>query len=983
MAIGAAPELREQVSLNGTWEFTPAGKDKTTIPVPEYWDARPGFKTSQALYERQVTVPESFAGKRIRLEFEGVNQIAQVSVNGKEVGFHIGGWIPFAIDITDHVTPGKPFMLGVDVKGGSHQPIVSATGAVQWPVGWYGFESRWGIVFDVWLRAYGKVSIEDARIATSYRQKNISVEYQLCNNDRVAHTVVMKAVAMLAPNGSVEKTLRSQPILLAAGESKTATLTETWNSPAMWFPYPDKRQSLYHLRSTLIEGDAVIDQETRRFGFREVWIEGRHYMLNGIRLNLWGDNITDHHEGYANRRYSRMTRETWPQTVDSLFGMNIRFVRFHMGPADPFVLDVCDEKGLLMMEESAIYAREYLRPDKIDIRTYQENGIRWIGPWIRSRRNHASIIQWSAENEMVLFSQWPKEAVKAWFDEVSRLDPTRPVSGDGDSDPGSAAGGGTLNLHYPEGYLEPWIKPIYGYSLVNPGVPNGIGEFLTSYGRNGDVNQWMHGLIVRGLRYTDWTDIRPYNYGWIWSGGRTGKPQENQTNPVQTEPTLRETIQQRKVANLRNGQAFVALFDKDYDLQGVETLREERWPQLQAGKHEKRILALYNDEFADSNVLVEIQVKTGEKIVASGKRVVNVPLGGHVDIPCEFQTPFVGQTNLDLVLMTFKGGALKFSENRRFRVAGENNPQRTVSSEVIIGEPRPLNLRIGSELEWAKPFDSVPTGRRGVVRLTLKNLEKDAVVEGHAGIQIDPAGGGKVIDYPMTGYSLKPGEQLRKDFMVEIVPGQSRIRTISSAMGLAPSELPVEAPLPLARIVPVDLDQLSGALNKIPSRDIVVMNGQTLARIKWAVSGENLAVQAEVLDARIKPDVKDWTETALDVFASVPRSTVVRQVGFHPQSDRGGKLTLHQNGDIQPMPQFPWRAKTLTETGYKIEALIPLELFNLEQTPHEFLMECAVSAAPPVLPGDRGRPTPQYATLFRSQGAYKNNSRFIRLIVEE
>ncbi len=178
-ANAAPPELRAQISLNGTWFFTPAGGEKTTITVPDYWDARPGFTTDHAMYAREVMVPAAFAGKRVRVEFDSVCQIAEVLVNGTSVGKHVGGWIPFSFDITDLVTPGTPCTLQVDVLGGNHAPIVNAQGAVQWPVGWYGHQMRWGINCDVWLRAYGTVSIEDAQIVTSYRSHTLTVTYTI------------------------------------------------------------------------------------------------------------------------------------------------------------------------------------------------------------------------------------------------------------------------------------------------------------------------------------------------------------------------------------------------------------------------------------------------------------------------------------------------------------------------------------------------------------------------------------------------------------------------------------------------------------------------------------------------------------------------------------------------------------------------------------------------------------------------------------
>ena len=71
------------------------GKTENEIPVPEFWDAAPGFVCDQATYERTVAVPSDWTGKRIFVEFEGVNQIADVYVNDQHVGQHVGGWTSF------------------------------------------------------------------------------------------------------------------------------------------------------------------------------------------------------------------------------------------------------------------------------------------------------------------------------------------------------------------------------------------------------------------------------------------------------------------------------------------------------------------------------------------------------------------------------------------------------------------------------------------------------------------------------------------------------------------------------------------------------------------------------------------------------------------------------------------------------------------------------------------------------------------------
>jgi len=316
--IAQAPPLRDQISLNGIWDFTTETGEKATIPVPEFWDAAPGFtkrvnreytndrgeksvrevslpSTTIGIYERDITIPAEWEGKTIMLEFEGVNHIAEVMIGDKLLLTHTGGWTPFRADITSLVSPGKKAPLRVVVKGGSHSPIVDSEGYPQWPVGWYGQESRWGIIFDTWLRAYGNVYIEDAFIRTSWRNKDICVDYELINNTSGYQDIEISGEVKAKDTGKPVLTVKSGKLSLNPGERKKVSIKSDWEDPELWNP---ETPVLYLLTSSIIKGNEIIDRETRRFGFREIWIEGTMLMLNGNRLNLRGTSINTHGQGY-------------------------------------------------------------------------------------------------------------------------------------------------------------------------------------------------------------------------------------------------------------------------------------------------------------------------------------------------------------------------------------------------------------------------------------------------------------------------------------------------------------------------------------------------------------------------------------------------------------------------------------------------------------------------------------------------------------
>lgn len=633
----APPPLRSEVLLDGTWDFIPLGQPRSTIAVPEFWDAAPGFVTARARYERRVTVPASWAGKRIRVEFLGVNHVANVYVGGTRVGSHVGGWTPFGFDVTSLVRPGHSFLLAVDVRGGSSAPIVDSAGYPAWPVGWYGHEQQWGIGDDVYLRAYGPAYIADAFIETSWRSGTLTVTYALRNADTLPHSVAVQAAATRA--GVTALTLAGPVVPLAAGEARKVRISVPWANPAPWTP---DAPALYLLESRLVEGGRVLDRETRRFGFREFWVEDDHFMLNGVRLNLRGTSITAHAQGFRDQRYRLLTRAAWPATIDSLKSLNVGVLRFHQQPPPSFVLDVADEKGLLVIAESAVYARDYLYTS--DKATYVRNSGRWIVDWVRGERNHPSIVLWSASNEMKHpFGLLGPEQIRSLGDSIAAHDSTRPVIYEGERDD---IGGAVVSYHYPEGYLN---RPsVSGYSLgylVRADKPTGVGELLASYGPDGEANRWWQGTWIRGLRYAGFADLRPYTTEWALS--RSGTPQ---------------------AANLRNGLSPVALFDKAYDELGIVPLAAGHCPPLTAGQPSHRTLVLYNDDYADTTVTVEVTTRIGAATDTTLSRAFAVGLGEHITIPYLLEVPEEPGTTLDMVLVTRKGGVERFRETKCFSV---------------------------------------------------------------------------------------------------------------------------------------------------------------------------------------------------------------------------------------------------------------------------------------------------------------------------
>ena len=617
---------REQVLLNGDW---PDGG-----VVPQYFGGRFERKT----YRRVVSVPAAWRGKYIELEFRQVNYSAEVFVNDQLAGSHVGGWVPFTVNLAGRVQPGQTFDLRVEVKSSTLPPYVDQNKNPLWPVGTYNFDNSFaGIIDDVWLRAYGGVAIHDAFIRTSVRQGAIEVDYTLSNHEASTRQVEVRADAISLDSGKVACSLRSELVSLDPGATKTIRFRQSWKKPTLWWP---DQPSLHELRSRVVEAGSVVDQESRRFGFREIWIASNQYVLNGVRANLWGDSIP---RSWTDQK--RLTPEAWPATIDLLKrDLNQRIVRFHQFPPSDYLLDRADEKGLMIIEESALYARPWTQTNQalvIDNMCRQ-----WIPEWIRAHRNHPSIVLWSAENEDYKHvGGFTPEQLSSLSDSIRAQDPTRAVIHDGDEDLNGLAA--TFNWHYPEGYERLPRGSIYSWaSKVHPTKPTGIGEFMACPWVEKIKPEvfWWHGTWSRGCRYVNFTDIRPFVMTWAW---------DNQQPAAKT--------------NLINSFSPVALFDKDYDDLGITPLITTNWPCLQAGTRAVRTLILYNDDFRDIQLNVEVQLASDGQDLALTRKSYELTMGNHRDIPLSFTVPN-SKGPLDLRVSVRKDGKLRFTESKRFTV---------------------------------------------------------------------------------------------------------------------------------------------------------------------------------------------------------------------------------------------------------------------------------------------------------------------------
>jgi beta-galactosidase len=311
-AVGLAkPEgqkpLRSEICLNGVWRFMPAVGSALREPLPDEkawglirvpgcfagWGV-PGIvkrgegevwsefneSVGRGWYERTVLIPKDWAGQAIILEFQRLGTDALVFVNGKKCGF-----VPFPggeIDITDFVQPGQNATIRVLVVAASDEKQVAEMldGKIVNHNLRRGSQWACGITGEVFIRSRPKgAHISDVFIQTSVRRKELKVAVELANVAQ--HGEANFVARLLNEKGKEERQFRSRA-KLKPSRKQVVNLVWKWSTPRLW----DFRQpNLYtlHLR---VSGAGIDDEYRQTFGFREFWVEGKRFFLNGKEIRL-------------------------------------------------------------------------------------------------------------------------------------------------------------------------------------------------------------------------------------------------------------------------------------------------------------------------------------------------------------------------------------------------------------------------------------------------------------------------------------------------------------------------------------------------------------------------------------------------------------------------------------------------------------------------------------------------------------------------
>src|SRR5581483_2183910 len=295
-------------------------------------------------YNVRIPILWSKPERNFLLKIDKAGHYSAVWMNGKQVGEHYGQFSPFEIDVTSALKPGENNEIAIYVHNASGKyarPGVDVTdpmegnayrGATDNPA-----QRNWiGIVGDMWLEWRPAAHIADVFVMPSVRKKQLSARIETVGTGAFG----AKVRATVLDNDYPLLELAEQSV----GGGAAPVLTTPWADAVLWGPEPYGKPKLYVLRTELLRGGKVVDRRFTRFGFREVWVEGKDVLLNGKKLWMSGTYFGKLWPiRYLNDRRpeSRMLQVMQQSGLNTLHG--------HWdGLGEPW-LDLCDEMGVLVL----------------------------------------------------------------------------------------------------------------------------------------------------------------------------------------------------------------------------------------------------------------------------------------------------------------------------------------------------------------------------------------------------------------------------------------------------------------------------------------------------------------------------------------------------------------------------------------------------------------------------------------------------------
>jgi beta-galactosidase len=392
---------RQTISLNNNWDFKGASiwEDAVNekVDIPHTWnsnDAAQGFKyyRGEGIYTKSFFIDNSLAGKRLFLKFEGVQTVANVSLNGKYIGEHRGGYSAFTFEITEAVKYGQENILEVTVDNSETEDVLPLGGD---------FNIYGGIYRPVQLIITEKVCITPLDFASpgvylvqksvSKEKAEIDVVVKISNGSALAEDIELEATISDADGNLVQSGVSSY--LAEASATGKIEIPIKIENPHLWNGITDPY--LYSAKISLKEGGKIIDEIIQPLGLRYYSTDSeKGFFLNREHLKIKGVSRHNDFAGVGGALQNKHHR-TDMELIEEMGANGIRLAHYQHAE---YFYSLADSSGMIVWAEIPFVGSDQSGYQNNE--EFRNNAKQQLQELIRQNYNHPSILFWGIYNEI-------------------------------------------------------------------------------------------------------------------------------------------------------------------------------------------------------------------------------------------------------------------------------------------------------------------------------------------------------------------------------------------------------------------------------------------------------------------------------------------------------------------------------------------------------------------------------------------------------
>ena len=423
LAACASVQAREVFPLNEGWRFFFKSENSSDnarhVTLPHTWNTDTGacgyFLETTANYQNDMYVPAEWASKRLFVKFYGVQNVADLFVNGYHVGAHRGGSTAFTFEITDKIRFGEDNALLVVVSNNSRDDVLPASTDMNL----YG-----GIYREAELILTGKTAVSPLHLGSEgvlVRQNSVTsalvegeAEIYLTS---AGESTCMLTLDITAPDGRKVFTKRQKTRL----DGRPVVIPFSIADPQLWSP---SSPALYRVTASIGE-ETVTDSVTVRTGFRNIQVTTAGGLtINGERIPVHG--VTLYHDNAISG--GAVLAQDYDADLQQIRDLGANALRSAVMPHAQYLYDRCDEQGLLVWIDSPLHRSSFLG----DVAYYatpqfEQNGIQQLQEIIAQNYNHPSVVMWGIFSRLWMRGDDVTPYLRRLNDTAHEMDRSRPT----------------------------------------------------------------------------------------------------------------------------------------------------------------------------------------------------------------------------------------------------------------------------------------------------------------------------------------------------------------------------------------------------------------------------------------------------------------------------------------------------------------------------------------------------------------------------